>query len=172
MRRQQVSLVHQKLKKKKKKTDLSSVSVFLVYLLRNFCEELIVYVIDKVTSTFLKKKRAMDKLTCIIDLQDISMANLDGAALKTILTLLQNYFPETLALMVLWRPPSIFFWIWKMIVPFVDPKTKGKILMAYKKKDLEKHFEEKNLPGSIGGTGSEDLFVRIQDLQSADVDGY
>ena len=41
-----------------------------------------------------------------------------------------------------------------MIVPFVDPKTKGKILMAYKKKDLEKHFEEKNLPGSIGGTGS------------------
>ena len=151
---------------------MSSVSVFLVYLLRNFCEELIVYVIDKVTSTFLKKKRAMDKLTCIIDLQDISMANLDGAALKTILTLLQNYFPETLALMVLWRPPSIFFWIWKMIVPFVDPKTKGKILMAYKKKDLEKHFEEKNLPGSIGGTGSEDLFVRIQDLQSADVDGY
>ena len=158
--------------KKKKNTDLPSVSVFLVYLLRNFCEELIVYVIDKVTSTFLKKKRAMDKLTCIIDLQDISMANLDGAALKTILTLLQNYFPETLALMVLWRPPSIFFWIWKMIVPFVDPKTKGKILMAYKKKDLEKHFEEKNLPGSIGGTGSEDLFVRIQDLQSADVDGY
>ena len=91
MRRQQVSLVHQKLKKKERKTDLSSVSVFLVYLLRNFCEELIVYVIDKVTSTFLKKKRAMDKLTCIIDLQDISMANLDGAALKTILTLLQNY---------------------------------------------------------------------------------
>ena len=57
-----MSLVHQKLKKKERKTDLSSVSVFLVYLLRNFCEELIVYASTS-DLNFLKKKRAMDKLT-------------------------------------------------------------------------------------------------------------
>ena len=48
----------------------------------------------------------MDKLTCVIDLQGLTMKkNLDHNALKEILHLLQNYFPETLALMVLWKPP-------------------------------------------------------------------
>uniref|UniRef100_A0A7S2SZE2 CRAL/TRIO N-terminal domain-containing protein n=1 Tax=Chloropicon primus TaxID=1764295 RepID=A0A7S2SZE2_9CHLO len=36
----------------------------------------IVYVIDKVAQTFLRKKKSMDKLTCIIDLQDIGYKNL------------------------------------------------------------------------------------------------
>ncbi|QDZ18148.1 CRAL/TRIO domain-containing protein [Chloropicon primus] len=129
----------------------------------------IVYVIDKVAQTFLRKKKSMDKLTCIIDLQDIGYKNLDGDALKTILQLLQNFYPETLALMVLWKPPTIFWIVYKMIVPFVDPKTKGKILMAYNTKDLSKHFHAKRVPASLGGTGPEDLLVSIKGLQREDV---
>ena len=133
-------------------------------------EKMIIYVLDKVTSTYLTGKRSMDKLTCIIDLQKIGWNNLDGEALKVILTFLQNYFPERLATMIIWKPPTIFWIVYKMVIPFVDPKTKGKILMAYKQKELSKYFHKARIPESIGGTGSEDaLFIPIHRLKKGDL---
>ena len=59
----------------------------------------------------------------------------------------------------------------QMVVPFVDPKTKSKIMMANTMADLESRFRAKDLPTTIGGKGAEDgVFVRIQDLRRADVD--
>ena len=77
-------------------------------------ERYIVYVIDKVRGIFLTGKRSMDKMTCIIDLQRIAMRNLDGEGLKAILTVLQNYYPENLACMVFWKPPTIFWIVYKV----------------------------------------------------------
>ena len=59
----------------------------------------------------------------------------------------------------------------QMVVPFVDPKTKSKIMMANTTADLESRFRAEDLPTTIGGKGAEDaVFVRIQDLRRADVD--
>ena len=41
--------------------------------------------------------------------------------------------------------------------------------MAYRTEDLAKHFRKSNIPQSIGGTGPEDLFIKIQDLQRSDI---
>ena len=81
---------------------------------REETERYIVYVIDKVRGIFLTGKRSMDKMTCIIDLQRIAMRNLDGEGLKAILTVLQNYYPENLACMVFWKPPTIFWIVYKV----------------------------------------------------------
>jgi len=111
------------------------------------------YTLDKVISTFLRGSRSMDKLTCVIDLQNIGWDSLDGEALKAILTFLQNFYPETLALMVLWKPPTIFWVVYKMVVPFVDKKTRGKIIMAYKQSDLTHAFDVDTLPKTLGKKG-------------------
>ncbi len=113
-------------------------------------KKMILYTLDKVISTFFFFFRSMDKLTCVIDLQKIGWDALDGEALKAILTFLQNFFPETLALMVLWMPPTIFWVVYKMVVPFVDKKTRDKIIMAYKPRDLAKSFDLAKLPKSLG----------------------
>lgn len=64
-----------------------------------------------------------------------------------------------------------FQFIIQMVIPFVDEKTRGKIVMAYKTEDLEKYFCMDNLPVSIGGSGSEEkLFIPIQTLTSKDID--
>mmetsp|Transcript_7652 Transcript_7652/g.19630 ORF Transcript_7652/g.19630 Transcript_7652/m.19630 type:complete len:100 (-) Transcript_7652:837-1136(-) len=52
-------------------------------------KRMILYTLDKVISTFLRGSRSMDKLTCVIDLQNIGWDSLDGEALKAILTFLQ-----------------------------------------------------------------------------------
>ena len=59
----------------------------------------------------------MDKMTCIIDWQNVAWENLDAEALKAILQTLQNYFPERLALMVMWKPPAIFKLAYKVSKP-------------------------------------------------------
>jgi len=134
-------------------------------------KRMILYTLDKVISTFLRGSRSMDKLTCVIDLQKIGWDSLDGEALKAILTFLQNFFPETLALMVLWKPPTIFWVVYKMVVPFVDKKTRGKIIMAYKQSDLTHAFDVDTLPKTLGGNGEdEEMLIRIQDLSRDDID--
>jgi hypothetical protein len=133
-------------------------------------EKMIIYVLDKVISMFLTGRKSMKKLTCIIDLQKIGWNSLDGEALKTILQLLQNYFPERLALMVLWCPPRIFWIVYKMVIPFVDAKTRGKITMAYKGEELAQYFDHSKIPASLGGTGhEEELFIPILRLEKEDI---
>ena len=59
---------------------------------------------------------------------------------------------------------------WQMVIPFVDAKTRGKITMAYKGRDLTQYFEEDKLPSSLGGVGEEeDLFIPILRLKKEDV---
>jgi len=133
--------------------------------------QLIIYSLDKVASAYLTGEKGMDKLTFLMDWQNVSWENLDAQTLLAGLQTLQNYFPERLALMVMWKPPIMFWLMYKMVIPFVDEKTRGKIVMAYKTEDLEKYFCMDNLPVSVGGSGSEEkLFIPIQTLTSKDID--
>ena len=56
-----------------------------------------------------------------------------------------------------------------MVIPFVDAKTKGKIVMAYKQKELTKYFHKGKLPKSLGGSGGEELFIAIDELEEEDL---
>ena len=70
------------------------------------------------------------KLTAIFDLRGASMENMDVAGLKQIFGLLQSHFPERLARMVFLDPPVIFWGVWRVVSPFVDPVTRAKVVMA------------------------------------------
>ena len=63
----------------------------------------------------------MDKLTFLMDWQNVSWENLDAQTLLAGLQTLQNYFPERLALMVMWKPPIMFWLMYK--VRFSPPHT-------------------------------------------------
>merc|ERR1711879_28403 len=121
--------------------------------------DLIVFCFDKVMSTFLSGMHGMGKAMIIVDLQNITWNSLDGDALKDILLTAQNYFPERLGAMVMWKPPTIFFLIWKMVSPFVDVKTRSKIQMIYKPKEMAKFMDLEEIPKSIGGMADEDTAV-------------
>lgn len=127
-------------------------------------ERFIVYCFDQIISKILKGKKSMSKLTIFVNLQGVGWNNLDVEGAKKLFTILQNYFPERLALLFNWCPPSIFWIAYKMILPFIDPNTRRKIAMANHQKDLRKYFDPSKLPCSLGGTGSEDLLISIENL--------
>lgn len=52
---------------------------------------------------------------------------------STVITALQDHFPERLAMMVLIDAPSMFSVLWKLISPFIDARTKEKVRFMYTK---------------------------------------
>lgn len=73
-----------------------------------------------------------------------------------IINVLQNHYPERLAVAFLYNPPRIFEAFWKAIKYFLDPKTFEKVKFVYpKNKDsvelMTTFFDVDNLPSEFGG---------------------
>ncbi|KXZ55383.1 hypothetical protein GPECTOR_3g51 [Gonium pectorale] len=100
-----------------------------------------------------------DGRTCsIFDLRGLKAANLDFATSRHIFDLLQNHYPERLHKVWLLGAPLIFYGLWKMLLPFIDPVTREKISFVYDKDavaDFSAAFDLDVLPPEIvpGGTG-------------------
>lgn len=52
---------------------------------------------------------------------------------STVITALQDHFPERLAMMILVNPPTMFSVLWKLFSPFIDARTKEKVRFMYTK---------------------------------------
>ena len=73
------------------------------------------------------------KIVVLIDYTAFSIANSPPLTTSTtILTVVQNHYPERLHEALLWHPPLLFHMTWKALSPFVDQPTKKKLcfLMA------------------------------------------
>ncbi|XP_031495621.1 uncharacterized protein LOC116261134 [Nymphaea colorata] len=70
--------------------------------------------------------------------------------------ILQNHYPERLAVAFLYNPPRIFETFWKVVRYFLDPKTFQKVKFVYPKKDgsvelMRQAFDIETLPTIFGG---------------------
>ena len=76
---------------------------------------------------------------------------------KETLSILQDHFPERLAVAVCYNPPWIFAVFWKAISPFIDPVTYRKIRFVNPKREKEMKrmgamFDMKNvIESDMGG---------------------
>merc|ERR1719235_1394929 len=69
----------------------------------------------------------VDTLCCIFDLGDIGLVNVDMKAVKRIIYLLTNMFPERLGKCYLLDSPGPFSACWAVISPMLKPNTVRKI---------------------------------------------
>ncbi|XAR61772.1 hypothetical protein NMG60_11016285 [Bertholletia excelsa] len=77
-------------------------------------------------------------------------------AARDTINVLQNHYPERLAVAFLYNPPRIFEAFWKIVKYFLDPKTFQKVKFVYpKNKDsvdlMRSYFDVDNLPTEFGG---------------------
>ncbi|XP_051123663.1 uncharacterized protein LOC127246382 [Andrographis paniculata] len=77
-------------------------------------------------------------------------------AARDTINILQNHYPERLAVAFLYSPPRIFEAFWKIVKYFMDPKTIQKVKFVYpKNKDsvelMSSYFDVDNLPTEFGG---------------------
>jgi hypothetical protein len=79
-----------------------------------------------------------EKLVILIDFTGWTLAT--APPMKTsreTLSILQDHFPERLAVAVCYNPPWIFAVFWKAISPFIDPATYRKIRFVNPKRAKE-----------------------------------
>ncbi|XP_075656893.1 uncharacterized protein LOC142627004 [Castanea sativa] len=111
----------------------------------------VVYGLDKICS---RMPRGEEKFLCIGDLVGWGYSNSDIRGYLAALSILQDCFPERLGKLIIVNVPYIFMTAWKMVYPFIDSKTKKKIIFVENKKlksTLLSDIDESQLPDIYGG---------------------
>ncbi|KAM0011962.1 putative CRAL-TRIO lipid binding domain, CRAL/TRIO domain, CRAL/TRIO domain superfamily [Helianthus debilis subsp. tardiflorus] len=75
---------------------------------------------------------------------------------KDTINILQDHYPQRLAVAFLYAPPRIFQAFWKIVKIFMDPKTVQKVKFVYPKNKesvelMRSYFDMDNLPAEFGG---------------------
>ena len=98
-----------------------------------------------------------EKLVLLIDFTGWTLATAPPMRTsRETLSILQDHFPERLAVAVCYNPPWIFAVFWKAISPFIDPETYRKIRFVNPKKEKEMHrlrrmFRMEQIERDMGG---------------------
>uniref|UniRef100_A0A0A8Y5P4 CRAL-TRIO domain-containing protein n=1 Tax=Arundo donax TaxID=35708 RepID=A0A0A8Y5P4_ARUDO len=115
---------------------------FLVYVLEN---------------AILSLPESQEKMVWLIDFTGWTMAN--ATPIKTARessNILQNHYPESLAIAFLFNPPKVFEAFWKVIKIFLDPRSIEKVNFVYLKNEesmkvMHKYIDPEVLPVEFGG---------------------
>ncbi|XP_019180966.1 PREDICTED: random slug protein 5 [Ipomoea nil] len=95
-----------------------------------------------------------EKFVSIADLEGWGYANSDIRGYLAALSILQDCYPERLGKLFIVHVPYIFMTAWKVIYPFIDSRTKKKIIFVENKKmksTLLQDIDESQLPEVYGG---------------------
>ncbi|KAJ2804942.1 phosphatidylinositol transfer protein csr1 [Coemansia guatemalensis] len=103
------------------------------------------------TSQLLSVGAADGRVTILFDLTDFTRENIDLQLVRTLISLLTNYYPETLGILLLYVNSWLFAGIWTLISPFIDTDVKSKIIMVKNTSDLSPYIDPDNLISEIGG---------------------
>ncbi|KAF8405221.1 hypothetical protein HHK36_010121 [Tetracentron sinense] len=114
----------------------------------------LVYLIE---NAILNLPDGQEQMAWLIDFTGWSLnTNVPIKTARDSANILQNHYPERLAIAFLYNPPRIFEAFWKIVKYFLDPKTFQKVKFVYpKKKDsvelMKSYFDVENLPTEFGG---------------------
>ncbi|KAK2988725.1 hypothetical protein RJ640_020990 [Escallonia rubra] len=141
----------------------------------------LVYLIE---NAILNLPEGQEQMAWLIDFTGWSFStNVPVKSARDTINILQNHYPERLAVAFLYSPPRIFEAFWKVVKYFLDPKTFQKVKFVYtKNKDsvelMRSYFDVDNLPTEFGGKArleyDHEEFSRLMaqdDVKAADLWG-
>ncbi|XP_034216019.1 phosphatidylinositol transfer protein 3-like isoform X2 [Prunus dulcis] len=111
----------------------------------------VVYGLDK---TCERIPPGQEKFIAIGDLEGWGYSNSDIRGYLGALSILQDYYPERLGKLFIVHAPLVFMTVWKIVYPFIDNKTKKKIVFVENKmlkSTLLEEIDESQLPEIYGG---------------------
>ncbi|CAM6098480.1 unnamed protein product [Calypogeia fissa] len=103
------------------------------------------YLIFTVEVAVASMLRGVDQWVLIIDVGQSKMSSPSSSTILGTLKILSENYPERLAKAFIVDSPSVFYYLWKGICPFVDQATKGKVSFVFSK-DYVRTPEEEKLP--------------------------
>ncbi|PIN06971.1 Phosphatidylinositol transfer protein PDR16 [Handroanthus impetiginosus] len=114
----------------------------------------LVYLIE---NAILNLPEGQEQMAWLIDFSGWSITNnVPIKSARDTINILQNHYPERLAVAFLYSPPRIFEAFWKVVKYFLDSKTFQKVKFVYpRNKDsvelMRSYFDVDNLPTEFGG---------------------
>ena len=91
----------------------------------------------ELTSLFgFRLPEGREKFASVIDLKGWRYSNFDIRGYVAGLNIMQSYYPERLGRVFLIHVPYMFMAAWKMVYPFIDERTRNKIVFVADK-DLD-----------------------------------
>ncbi|KAI7754254.1 hypothetical protein M8C21_018013 [Ambrosia artemisiifolia] len=116
-----------------------------------------------------------EQMVWLIDFHGFSMSNISLKTTKETAHVLQDHYPERLGLAILYNPPKFFEPFWKVVKPFLEPKTTSKVKFIYSddpttKSYMESLFYIDKLESSFGGRNLAKFDVRTYAIRMKDDD--
>ncbi|CAA3024754.1 Hypothetical predicted protein [Olea europaea subsp. europaea] len=114
----------------------------------------LVYLIE---NAILNLPEGQEQMAWLIDFTGWSLStNIPIKSARDTINIIQNHYPERLAIAFLYNPPRIFEAFWKVVKYFLDANTFQKVKFVYpKNKDsvelMRSYFDVDNLPAEFGG---------------------
>ncbi|XP_073252756.1 motile sperm domain-containing protein 2-like [Porites lutea] len=106
----------------------------------------LVFLLEKHARMFPERK-----ITMIFDMQQTGLAQMDMEFVKFIISCFRDYFPRTLALLLVIELPWILSAAWKIIKSWLSPEAVNKIRFL-SKAELKELVDEDKLLTRLGGT--------------------
>lgn len=107
----------------------------------------------------------METVTLVFNMTSFTLSNMDTPAVKFLIHCLQNYYPETLGRCYIVAAPALFWIVWKMIRPWLDPVVAAKVFFI-KLEDLGQYIDDKNMLQAYGG---ENDFEFVYDVAESEL---
>ncbi|KAI5581540.1 hypothetical protein POPTR_007G025900v4 [Populus trichocarpa] len=123
-------------------------------------EDNVRYMVYLLENGILNLADGQEQMSWLIDFTGWSLStNIPIKTSRDCINVLQNHYPQRLAIAFLYNPPRIFEAFWKAVRYFLDPITFKKVKFAYPKKKesselMQSYFDIENLPSEFGGKAS------------------
>ncbi|KPI83552.1 hypothetical protein ABL78_7409 [Leptomonas seymouri] len=136
--------------------------------MKNECtvEERITQVIFILEET---QRKGYDRLTWIMDFAAMGKQRdaLSRETRKRIMKILQDYYPERVAFILIYRPPWYVSWLLGLAKAFMDPRTASKVHRAGSTiEELEKFIDRSQVPKICGGALEDSNISALEKLPS------
>ncbi|CAH1267205.1 PTPN9 [Branchiostoma lanceolatum] len=118
-----------------KNRDMEVLTKFTVYMLE--------------TLSNMSDQSEMDNICVLFDMKDFSLRNMDYQFVKTLIMLLQRYFPERLGVCLIVNAPTLFSGCWLIIRPWLDERTRKKVNFIYTEEELSQYISLAVLPRKL-----------------------
>ncbi|XP_048431452.1 LOW QUALITY PROTEIN: phosphatidylinositol transfer protein 3 [Pyrus x bretschneideri] len=123
----------------------------------NSPEDNIRHLVYLIENGVLNLPEGQEQMSWLVDFTGFSInTNVSVKTARDIINILQNHYPERLAVAFLYNPPRIFQAFWKAVKYFLDAKTSQKVKFVYPKGKesvelMKTFFDAENLPSEFGG---------------------
>ncbi|KAF9556983.1 hypothetical protein EC968_007863 [Mortierella alpina] len=93
----------------------------------------------------------VETVCLVFDLTGFSLSNVDFTMLRYLITVFEAYYPESLGRIIIHGAPFVFWGVWKVIEPWLDPVVAAKVRFTRSDNDLLEHIPAKHLPDRYKG---------------------